>query len=388
MRKAQMELKGFTIEDVHNYLSIIFNNDIHQKRLESLANATIGCMEAASLGVQAIGHGLAVVQDLNPKHAVKQVDRLLSNLGIEMRKFFSHWIPYMVGDREEIIVSLDWTDFGKDKQSTLSLQLQTTHGRSLPLMWQTVEMLEGRKHKRQYEKSLLRDFKSALSEEIKITVVADRGFCDTDFFNDLEELELNYIIRIFENILIELSDGTCKKARDVVPKNGTSKVIKNGKMTKKGYPMRTLVCVKEKGMKQSWCIASNDDLTAQAIKKYYGKRWSIESTFRDIKDIRFGMGLGSLHIKRCDRRDRLLLINALALVLLTLLGAAGESLGMDRMLKSNTVKRRTHSLFRQGCLLFSWLNRSMRDEWFIPLMQKFNELIIQQLSCRDILFVV
>jgi hypothetical protein len=35
--------------------------------------------------------------------------------------------------------------------------------------------------------------------------------------------------------------------------------------------------------------------------------------------------------------------------LLTLLGAVGESLGMDRLLKSNTSKTRTHSLFRRIC---------------------------------------
>jgi hypothetical protein len=35
-----------------------------------------------------------------------------------------------------------------------------------------------------------------------------------------------------------------------------------------------------------------------------------------------------------------------------MLGAAGESLGMDRLLKSNTAKTRTHSLFRQGCMLY------------------------------------
>jgi hypothetical protein len=32
----------------------------------------------------------------------------------------------------------------------------------------------------------------------------------------------------------------------------------------------------------------------------------------------------------------------------SMLGAAGESLGMDRHLKVNTAKHRTHSLFRQG----------------------------------------
>ncbi len=64
------------------------------------------------------------------------------------------------------------------------------------------------------------------------------------------------------------------------------------------------------------------------------------------------MGLGATRIGEPTRRDRLLLINAFAMVLLTMLGAAGESLGMDRLLKSNTSKIRTHSLFRQGCMLY------------------------------------
>jgi hypothetical protein len=41
-----------------------------------------------------------------------------------------------------------------------------------------------------------------------------------------------------------------------------------------------------------------------------------------------------------------------AVVLLTLLGAAGEALGYDRMLRTSTVKRRVHSLLRQDCMLY------------------------------------
>ena len=52
------------------------------------------------------------------------------------------------------------------------------------------------------------------------------------------------------------------------------------------------------------------------------------------------------------RRDRLLLVSAFAVALLTMLGAVGEGLGMDRLLKSNTSKTRSHSLFRQGCMLY------------------------------------
>ena len=69
------------------------------------------------------------------------------------------------------------------------------------------------------------------------------------------------------------------------------------------------------------------------------------------------MGMGSVRVSTPARRDRLWLLNALAIALLTLLGAAGEALGYDRHLKSNTTKRRTHSLFRQGCMLYDLIPR-------------------------------
>jgi hypothetical protein len=90
------------------------------------------------------------------------------------------------------------------------------------------------------------------------------------------------------------------------------------------------------------------------------------------------MGLDTIRIGEPTRRDRLLLINAFAIVLLTMLGGAGESLGMDRMLKSNTAKTRTHSLFRQGCMLYE-LIPTMPEIRLSPLMARFAETISQ---CR------
>ena len=62
------------------------------------------------------------------------------------------------------------------------------------------------------------------------------------------------------------------------------------------------------------------------------------------------------------------------MVLLTLLGAAGEALGYDRMLKTNTAKRRVHSLFRQGCMLYD-LIPTMPETRLRPLMQHFSQML-------------
>jgi len=47
---------------------------------------------------------------------------------------------------------------------------------------------------------------------------------------------------------------------------------------------------------------------------------------------------------------------------------------MDRLLKSNTSKIRTHSLFRQGCMLYE-LIPNMPEERLIPLIKKFAEAV-------------
>jgi hypothetical protein len=111
--------------------------------------------------------------------------------------------------------------------------------------------------------------------------------------------------------------------------------------------------------------------------------WDIESGLRDTKDLRFGMGMAAMRVNSPERRDRLWLLNAFAVVLLTLLGAAGEALGYDRHLKSNTVKRRTHSLFRQGCMLYD-LIPTMPESRLRPLMETFTAMLEAQPLFRKV----
>jgi hypothetical protein len=99
------------------------------------------------------------------------------------------------------------------------------------------------------------------------------------------------------------------------------------------------------------------------------------------------MGLSATHIGRTDRRDRLMLIGALAQALLTLLGAASEEVGLDRKLKANTVKHRTVSLFNQGWFWYQAIP-TMREEWLRPLMEAFGRIVREQAVCREIFGVI
>jgi hypothetical protein len=369
--------RGFMqFQDVRSFLDSVLAEDIHAKRVDSLANAALGVMTGASLAVAMIGRSLAQARGLLTKHAVKQVDRLLSNPGIEAWDIFATWVPEMVGSRTDIVVAMDWTDFDADGQATLALKLVTRHGRATPLVWLSVHKDELTDARNAYEDAAVRRLVEVLPAGVKCTILADRGFADTKLFGFLAELDVGYVIRLKGNTKVSAADGTTRPAAGWVGQDGRARKLRDARVTEAPCPVGAVVCVHAKDMKQSWClVASDGTATARQIIDLYSKRWGVEPSFRDTKDLRFGLGLSAVRIGDPQRRDRLLL-NAVAVVLLTLLGAAGESLGMDRHLKSNTVKRRTHSLFRQGCMLYD-LIPNMPEHRLTPLIKRYAEILQQ-----------
>jgi hypothetical protein len=372
------------VEVVGGFLNRIFDASLHAKRIESLSNGALGVMTSASLAVSIIGHSLAQARGLIDKHAIKQVDRLLSNRGIVVWEMFAPWVREVVGPRKEIVVAMDWTDFDADDQTTLALNLVTRHGRATPMLWLTVSKDELKDRRNDWEDLCLSRLAEVLPEGVTVTILADRGFGDTKLFAFLDQLGFAYVIRFRGNIHVTAAGGETRDAADWVGKGGRARKLRDAEVTAGQHKVGAVVCVHARDMKEPWCLAASDGkASARVIMNYYAKRWTIEPNFRDTKDLRFGMGMSALRIADPQRRDRLFLLNAFAIVLLTLLGAAGESLGMDRHLKSNTSKRRTHSLFRQGCLLYD-LIPNMPGARLRPLIDRFIELINQNIALAPI----
>jgi len=351
---------------------------LHAKRVQSVTNAVVGVVNAVSVSIHAIGAGLAQASGLNAKHAIKQVDRLLSNPAFNVWELFAHWVPYVLGASREIVVALDWTDFDADGHSTIALYLVTAHGRATPLLWMSVKKAQLKGRRNEYEDTVLLRFHEVLPPGVKVTVLADRGFGDQGLYEFLTDLGFAFIIRFRGVVTIESGDGEARSGHQWVPANGRIKQVKDARVTADRYRIDSVVCVKARGMKDAWCLAvGGTTLTGATAVKLYARRFTIEETFRDTKDPRYGLGLSATHVHDVRRRDRLLLICAMAMTLLTLLGAAGESLGMDRMLKANTVKTRTHSLFRQGCHYYASIP-AMKQTLLDPLVQRFGEYVLRK----------
>lgn len=355
----------------------IYGEDLHKKRQQSIAFAAMGLLSSESLFLHRMAEGLVNTRGGDKKHATKQIDRLLSNKGISVWDLSERWVRYVLGDHKEVVVALDWTSFFDDEQSMLSLNIVTGKGLATPLLWKSVDKKQLKHNRARYEDQLLSRLKTVLPAGVKVTLLADRGFADQKFFRFLdEELRFNYIIRIKSNTTI-IHKNIRNKAANWLKADGRILGLKQALLTLAEYPIKQFVAVKDKGMKAAWFLVSNSGLSPREIINNYSKRWKIEPYFRDLKDGRFGLGLEQTHIKSCERRDRLMLVLALSYLLLVVLGQAGEQIGFDRKLKVNTVKTRTHSLFRQGQFYYKFFFRFTHEEQE-NLMQNFENLLQKQ----------
>ena len=178
--------------------------------------------------------------------------------------------------------------------------------------------------------------------------------------------------------------GRTMSAGDWVPLGGHAKMLRDVLITADKTGIAAVVLKHQKGMKEAWCIATNRvDLGAAGVVKLYARRFTIEKTLRDLEDNHFGMGLSATHLHSAQRRDRLLLLAAVAQALLTLLGAAGEACGLDRTLKANTVKTRTLSLYNQGCCWYRAIP-TMREDKLVHLMTEFGPLLSEHAAFCEI----
>jgi hypothetical protein len=191
---------GVAPESVFSMLDRVFGDDLHAKTVLSLAMGVVGVLHAATLGIHAIGRGMAAAAALNSKHATKQLDRLLSNGKVHIWRLFKPWVQFVIGPRNDLVVALDWTEFDADDQATICLYLVTRHGRATPLVWHTVykSTLEGQRNR--YEDEVLECLKEALPEGVRVTILADRGFGDQKRYAHLRELSFDFVIRFRQDI--------------------------------------------------------------------------------------------------------------------------------------------------------------------------------------------
>ena len=372
--KAPDERSTLNLEHVRRVMSEIFEPGMHAARVRSLANGVAGLLKAAVLSIHAIGQAYASLAPISPKSGVKQVDRWLGNNGIHLDTLMALWCKHLVGDSTELCFAIDWTDFDDDDHSTLCIYQVTRLGRALPICWKTVRKSQMKKCRTEHELALIETLDQWLAPNTRVTLLADRGFGYQELYELLSMLGWDYVIRFRRDIWVHWQ-GERRKAGDWVANSGQAQMLREARVTADATPVPAVVTAKAARMKEPWCLVTSlTERRASEIVQLYGRRFTIEETFRDTKDLHFGMGLRATHIRSASRRDRMLMLVALAHTLLCLLGAASERSGLDKYLKANTSKQRTHSLYRQGLYWYGCI-ATMRQSWLRSLMECYDNIV-------------
>ena len=105
-----------SFDGVHNFLDTLFGDDLHAKRVKSLARAARGD-QSASLAVGLIGRGLALARGrLTGMHRSTRWTRLLSNQGIDVDACCRVGALRDPANATAVTVAMDWTEFDADGQ--------------------------------------------------------------------------------------------------------------------------------------------------------------------------------------------------------------------------------------------------------------------------------
>lgn len=360
------------------FVSEVAKDGMHAKQRQSMETILHGTLEAGRLSITAIARGLGEIKGENSKHHVKKVDRFIGNTKIDDHDLQARWTRHTISGLERVVVALDWTDFDADKQATVALSVIGHKGRATPVIWQSVDKRKLKGQRNQLETQVIERFHQALPEGIEVILLADRGFGDVERYAQLENLGFYYVIRFRQNIQMALEgeDNLCP-AKNYVSKNGRTRIYRNVELTGARFKADAVVVVQQKSMKEPWMLAAHlpsDFKKAATIRNLYAKRFRIEETFRDLKDPRFGIGFSTVKVSTPARRDRFLLLQAMAHALLEMLGQASENIGLGTALHANTSKKRQFSLFTQGQY---WIRAiwNRREEEEHDMLAEFGRLV-------------
>jgi hypothetical protein len=92
----------------------------------------------------------------------------------------------------------------------------------------------------------------------------------------------DFHIRFRGNIRVESAEGEARSANDWAPPTGRALMLRNPSVTDDRAEVPAVVVVHAKGMKEPCClVTSRKDFTDSEVVKRYGRRFTIEATFRD-----------------------------------------------------------------------------------------------------------
>ena len=286
------------------------------------------------------------------KHQIKRCWRFCANDRIESADAMRGVLRRVLKKRKKkLLVSFDWTDIKGFQTLVASVVFK---GRSIPICWASCNkhVYDGHRSRNAFEESLLLVLRSMIPQQVKVILLADRGFGRTELARFCQKHGFSYIIRIQPNVHVRCASFT-GKLLDYPVHKGICKLLRSVAYRSHHTVTQNIVIrwVTDLPKKRDECWFLMTDLYAgpAQISRLYHCRMTIEELFRDQKNKRNGWSLRDTKITRAERLDRLLLILAIAYLLLCGLGMIALQTGKSGDWSSST--RNECSVFTIGRIM-------------------------------------
>jgi hypothetical protein len=292
--------------------------DLRLSQRKTLADLVESAVRVGKSTLSAIGRGLRGVV---AKHAIKRVWRFCDNDAVHPTDAMAGVLRRLLRQRKKVLlVALDWTDVRGFHTLMAGAVLK---GRAIPLLWASYTQGELHRSQNTFEESLLRLLVTMLPPRVKVIVLADRGFGRAELARTCHDLKLRYLIRIKPDVCVTHPSYT-GRLDDYPLRKGCWRVLAGAEYRSDKAVTLNVVIRWQRGLPEHrdepWFLMTDLPGNAVQLTTLYARRMAVEELFRDGKCGRHGFGLRHTQVTTTARLDRLILILALALILLTGLG--------------------------------------------------------------------
>jgi hypothetical protein len=323
---------------------------MHAKRVDALLRATAALLRGGVTSLSAIA--LHLGNGITMKHRLKSVDRLLGNealhaVRLEVYRCLAQcWLK----DVPQLLVVVDWSDLTRDQRWQLLRASVVVEGRSVTLYEEVhpQKLLNNPK----VHRCFLQRLAEVVPSGCKMIVMTDAGF-HASWFKMVSEQGWEFVGRVRGRVGLQLKeDGPWIAARNLysdartqVRDIGLVRYVRNNplgvravlsKRPRKGRHRLNIYGAKRRGhhsvknarsAREPWLVVSSlglRHLHAEAIVALYSQRMRIEQSFRDIKNLRLGLGLDGARSRSGPRLEMLLLIAHLVSFVQRLIGESAR----------------------------------------------------------------
>jgi hypothetical protein len=287
---------------------------------KTLAALVAGAMRVQRISLANLGRALA---GTTAKHQIKRCWRFCDNPRVEAADAMRGVVARLVRKRNKpLLVALDWVDVRGFQTLVASAVL---NGRATPLCWASCvrQTYDGHRSRNAFEEALLLVLRSMVPEQVKVILLADRGFGRCALAAFCRRHGFGYLIRVRPDVRVKLR-GFDGRLLDYPVKRGVAKVLRDVAYRADGAVTQHVVVRWKAGLParrdEPWFLMTDLKGTAHQLCALYARRMTIEQLFRDQKNKRNGWSLRDTQLQTPQRLDRLLLVLAIAYLLLCGLG--------------------------------------------------------------------